>query len=228
MDSLIYILFISIFVPLLLLMLLVEKKARLPIIFVLIGIYTSVFASEVNGLLLGVLSITKYDATICLTPFTEEILKALPILFFAFVISDKQETLFTASMATGIGFAVLENAYFLLTNSGSFSFLSAMVRGFGTGLMHGMCTLLVGFGISFVRKRQKLFAVGTFALLATAITYHSIFNLLIQSKYSVVGALLPIATYLPFIFWRYFKARQGHSDETDEKPVKRRTSGGLQ
>ena len=207
MDSLIYILFISIFFPLFLMMLLVEEKARLPIIFVMVGIFISVFASEVNGVLLSMLNITRYDATITLAPVTEELLKAFPILFYAVVVSDKKEKLFTASMATGIGFAVLENAYYLIVNYETFSVLSALIRGFCTGLMHGMCTLLVGFGISFIRKRHKLFAVGTFALLSVAITYHAIFNMLIQSKYPVVGALLPMATYLPFFIWRNVKSK---------------------
>lgn len=207
MDSLIYILFISIFFPLFLMMLLVEGKARLPIIFVMVGIFISVFASEVNGVLLSMLNITRYDATITLAPVTEELLKAFPILFYAVVVSDKKEKLFTASMATGIGFAVLENAYYLIVNYETFSVLSALIRGFCTGLMHGMCTLLVGFGISFIRKRHKLFAVGTFALLSVAITYHAIFNMLIQSKYPVVGALLPMATYLPFFIWRNVKSK---------------------
>ena len=207
MDSLIYILFISIFFPLFLMMLLVEEKARLPIIFVMVGIFISVFASEVNGVLLSMLNITRYDATITLAPVTEELLKAFPILFYAVVVSDKKEKLFTASMATGIGFAVLENAYYLIVNYETFSVLSALIRGFCTGLMHGMCTLLVGFGISFIRKRHKLFAVGTFALLSVAITYHAIFNMLIQSKYPIVGALLPMATYLPFFIWRNVKSK---------------------
>ena len=207
MDSLIYILFISIFFPLFLMMLLVEGKARLPIIFVMVGIFISVFAAEVNGVLLSMLNITRYDATITLAPVTEELLKAFPILFYAVVVSDKKEKLFTASMATGIGFAVLENAYYLIVNYETFSVLSALIRGFCTGLMHGMCTLLVGFGISFIRKRHKLFAVGTFALLSMAITYHAIFNMLIQSKYPVVGALLPMATYLPFFIWRNVKSK---------------------
>ena len=207
MDSLIYILFISIFFPLFLMMLLVEEKARLPIIFVMVGIFISVFASEVNGVLLSMLNITRYDATITLAPVTEELLTAFPILFYAVVVSDKKEKLFTASMATGIGFAILENAYYLIVNYETFSVLSALIRGFCTGLMHGMCTLLVGFGISFIRKRHKLFAVGTFALLSVAITYHAIFNMLIQSKYPVVGALLPMATYLPFFIWRNVKSK---------------------
>jgi RsiW-degrading membrane proteinase PrsW (M82 family) len=183
-------------------MLLVEERARLPIVFVMVGMFVSIFASEVNGALLNILDIARYDATITLAPIAEELLKALPVLFYALVVSDRKEKLFTASMATGIGFAILENAYYLIINQQTFSFVSALIRGFGTGLMHGMCTLLVGFGISFIRKKRKLFAVGTFALLTTAVTYHSIFNMLVQSKYSIIGAFLPLVTYLPFFIWR--------------------------
>ena len=208
MDNIIYILFVSIFVPIMLMALIVEKKARLPILFVLLGIFISVFASEVNGLLVQVLNMDIYGITTIVTPVTEEILKALPILYYAIVISDKKENLFTASMATGIGFAILENAFYLL-NYPNFSMVSAIIRAFGAGLMHGMCTLLVGVGISFVKKQRKLFAVGTFGLLSTAIVYHGIYNILIQSSYSIIGALLPIATYIPFLIWRlYFKHRK--------------------
>ena len=197
----IYILFISIFIPLLLMALLMEKKARLPILFMLIGIFVSVFASEVNGLLSKLLSMDMYSKTVIVTPVSEELLKALPILYYAVVISDKRERLFTAAMALGVGFALLENAYFLL-NSDNFTIIIAIIRAFGAGLMHGMCTLLVGVGISFVKKKSKLFAVGTFGLLSTAIVYHGIYNILIQSEFSTVGALLPIATYIPFLIWR--------------------------
>ena len=199
--NVIYILFVSIFVPILLMTLLVEKKARLPIMFMLTGIFVLVFASEVNGLLAKWLSMDKYSLTVTVTPITEELLKALPILYYAMVISDKREVLFTASMATGIGFAILENAFYLLDYP-NLSVLSTIIRAFGAGLMHGMCTLLVGVGISFVKKKGKLFAVGTFGLLSTAIVYHGIYNILIQSKYSMVGALLPIVTYIPFFIWR--------------------------
>ena len=197
----IYILFISISIPLLLMALLMEKKARLPISFMIIGIFVSVFASEVNRLLSNLLSMDMYSKTVIVTPVSEELLKALPILYYAIVISDKRERLFTASMAIGIGFALLENAYFLL-NSDNFTIIIAIIRAFGAGLMHGMCTLLVGVGISFVKKKRKLFAVGTFGLLSTAIVYHGIYNILIQSEFSTVGAILPIATYIPFLIRR--------------------------
>lgn len=79
-----------------------------------------------------------------------------------------------------------------------------------------MCTLLVGFGISFIRKRRKLFAVGTFALLSLAITYHSIFNLLVQSRMLVWGALLPLVTYLPFFIWRHIR-KKGEKGKEEKK-----------
>ena len=207
MDNLIYILFVSVFVPILLMACLIEKTARQPIVFVLIGIFVSVFAAEVNGLLRTLLPMSTFEITTIVTPITEEILKAIPILVFAMVLSAKTEALFTASMAVGIGFAVLENAYYLL-NYASFHMLDAIVRAFGAGLMHGMCTLLVGVGISFVRKKSKIFVVGTFALLSTAITYHGIYNMLVQSDYEIIGVLLPISTYIPFIVWRIKKKKQ--------------------
>jgi RsiW-degrading membrane proteinase PrsW (M82 family) len=180
---------------------LVEKKARQPIIFVLIGIFLSVFASEVNAYLRNILLMSPFEVTIIVTPISEEILKALPILFFATVLAPKKEALFTASMAVGIGFAVLENAFYML-NGNSFNMFDAIIRAFGAGLMHGMCTLLVGVGILFVRKKHKLFVVGTFAMLSTAITYHGIYNMLVQSDFRIIGYLLPITTYIPFVVWR--------------------------
>ena len=207
MDNLIYILFVSIFTPILLMACLVEKKARQPMIFFLIGIFLSVFASEINAYLRGILSMSTFEITIIVTPISEEILKAFPILVFATVFTPKKEALFTASMAVGIGFAVLENAFYLLT-SNSFNMIDAMIRAFGAGLMHGMCTLLVGVGISFVKKKQKLFVVGTFALLSTAITYHGIYNMLVQSDFEVIGYLLPITTYIPFVVWRIKRKKQ--------------------
>ena len=216
MDNIIYILFISISIPILMMTLLIEKKARLPVTFVLIGIFVSVFASEVNGLLSKHLSMGMYNITITVTPITEELIKALPILYYAIVISDKREQLFTASMATGIGFAVLENAYYLL-NYPNFTMLSAVIRAFGSGLMHGMCTLLVGMGISFVKKKSKMFLVGTFGFLSTAVVYHGIYNILIQSDISIVGALLPISTYIPFLVWRFKTKRKKSLENADLK-----------
>lgn len=228
MDNVIYIIFISVFVPLVLMSVLTEKKARLPVVFFIIGIFASAFVSEINGLVYQLLGISFEDFSVKVSPITEELVKAIPVLFFAATISDKRETLFTISMATGIGFAVLENAYILVENQASFSMLSAVIRGFGTGLMHGMCTFLVGYGISFIKKKRKIFAVSVFALLSLAITYHAIFNILIQSDYKMIGAVFPIITYLPFLIkLNFFKNRRmlvGRKPKTEtDETVKEET-----
>ena len=215
MDNLIYILFVSIFVPILLMAGLLEKKAREPITFVLIGIFLSVFAAEVNGLLRNVLPMSTFEITIIVTPITEEILKAAPILVYATALGARKEKLFTAAMAVGIGFAVLENAFYML-NDVSFNMIDAVIRAFGAGLMHGMCTLLVGVGISFAKKRSKIFVVGTFALLSTAITYHGIYNMLVQSEFEVIGFLLPMTTYIPFFVWRIKNNKKRQKEKTSK------------
>jgi hypothetical protein len=60
---------------------------------------------------------------------------------------------------------------------------------------------MVGWGISYIKKRRKFFYCGTFALLSAAIIYHAIYNLLVQSQYQYVGILLPTVTYIPVILF---------------------------
>jgi RsiW-degrading membrane proteinase PrsW (M82 family) len=192
---------------------LVDKNARQPVIFFIVGVSVALFGSEVNALLTNVFSMEMTEFTIRITPVTEEIFKAIPVLFFAREISNKRESIITISVAVGIGFAVMENSFVLLKNIDSVSILWAVLRGFGTGMMHGMCTFLVGSGFSFVNKNKKLFIVGTFSLMSLAITYHSVFNMLVQSDFYYFGALLPIITFIPFAIARFKLAKEVKKNE---------------
>ena len=69
------------------------------------------------------------------------------------------------------------------------------MRGFATGLMHGITTAAVGYGLTFINKK-KLFYTGIFALMCVAMTYHGIYNLLVESRYNYIGFLIPICTYI--------------------------------
>lgn len=206
MDYLIYILAVCILAPLLLMMMIADKKTRILLGSMICGIGIAVVASEVNAIMRDSIFTTLdlFHLTTSVTPVCEEILKALPILFVAILITDNRNVLFTQAMSIGIGFAIMENTYILLQNTESVSLFWAMVRGFSSGLMHSICTLLVGIGISLVRKRRKLFFTGTFALLVAAAIYHSLFNMLIQSEeYMYAGAVLPIITYVVLAFALY-------------------------
>ena len=199
MDNVNYILFLCVTIPLLLMLFLTDRDHRTGLTFMVIGIVLCLIVSELNGFFLRLFGGDLLYVTTTVTPITEELVKALPVLFFALLISDDSKTLVTVSMAVGIGFAVLENLIILVGNVENVTLSWAFVRGLSSGLMHGVCTALVGMGMSMVRKRRKLFLPGTFALLSTAIIYHAIFNMLVQSPYKYTGFLLPMFTYLPLL-----------------------------
>ncbi len=197
MVNLSYIVFICMVVSLGLMLPLMEKKTRSVVIFMIVGIFSCLFVSELNQILLKAFHSDMFYVTTTITPVTEEIVKALPILYFALVISDDRRSLIANSFSVGVGFALLENMVILVENAESVTILWALIRGFGSGLVHGLCTVMVGYGISYIKKRRKLFFCGTFALLSGAIIYHATYNLLVQSQHPNTGVLLPVITYIP-------------------------------
>ncbi len=199
MDYMIYILAICISAPLVLMSALADAKSRRLFGFMILGMYIAVLASEINALLALLLgdAMDYFHLTITITPVCEEILKALPLLFTAVVFCDNRDRLFQRAMSIGLGFAILENTFILTKNVESVSLLWAMIRGFSSGLMHALCTLSIGIGISLVKRRKKLFVCSTFAWLMAASIYHSMYNMLVQSDYWYVGVAIPAISYLP-------------------------------
>ena len=107
MDNLTYIAFICLSVSLVLMLPLMEKKTRRIMIFMIVGIFSCLFVSELNSLLLRKLHNDIFYVTTTITPVTEEIVKALPILYFAIMVSDDRRTLISCAYAVGVGFACL-------------------------------------------------------------------------------------------------------------------------
>lgn len=206
-----YVIFICTAVPISLMLWLLEKKSRITVFYMLLGLFICLLAAQVNfalrDLFYGTWDPNLFLVTTTLTPIVEELLKAIPVIYFGFVISSKRNDLLTISMALGIGFAILENSYILVSNLESTSIFWALTRGFSSALLHGMCTALVGYGVSYVKARKKLFYTGTFGLLTMAIIIHGLFNAFIQSQYSYVGVLLPIAIYIPFVIIPFVKQK---------------------
>lgn len=144
MANLIYILYICMFAPLLLSLPLMKRSSRRIMIYIIIGISVSLFVSEINSRFLDLFKKDMLFVTTTITPVTEEIVKALPVLLYAFLFSDDREKLLPISFATGIGFALFENTVILVQNIDNVSIIWAIIRGFSTALMHGICTAAVG------------------------------------------------------------------------------------
>ena len=203
MDNLVYILFICLVAPMLLMLLLLRKRSRLLVGYMIIGIFVSLFVSELNTILLNLFDGDSLYVTTTITPISEEIVKSVPVLFYAIVFSDNRDRVMPIAFATGVGFGMFENMVILVQNIENVSVSWAVIRGFSTALMHAVCTVAVGFGICFIKKKKKLFYCGTFALLTMACIYHGIFNMLVQSDYKNLGFVLPTVTYLPLLYRQY-------------------------
>ena len=199
MVNMTYIVFICFALPFLVAIPIVRGRTRLVMLFVFIGMCCCLFIAEVNGLLNKAIGRDLFYVTTNITPLTEELIKALPVLVFALFISSERQTLLTIAFMTGLGFALLENATILVETAvahGSVDYLWALVHTLGAGLLHSLCTTAVGVGISFIRDQKKMFLCGTFALLSMAIVYHSVYNALIQSRFKYLGASMSMITYL--------------------------------
>ena len=202
MENISYIVFICFALPFMLGIPIVRKRTRLVLLFTFIGMCCCLFISEINGLLNKLINQDLFYLTTNITPMTEELIKALPILIYALFISSERQTLLTIAFMTGLGFALLENSTILVETvlqQGSVDILWALIRTLGAGLLHSLCTTAVGVGISFIRDQKKMFLCGSFALLSMAIVYHSVYNTLIQSDYKYLGAAMPMITYMVVI-----------------------------
>ena len=197
MDNMSYIIVICLMVPMIFMLITIKgREAKAIIAFLMIGIFSCMFISEINSLFLKANDSDYAMVTTSITPVTEEIIKAFPILVCAYVFTDDFNRLRSYGFAVGVGFAILENMVILLQNASTVTLGWALVRGFGSALMHGICTSTVGMGISYVHSKRQLFISGTFALLVTVMTYHAIYNVLVQSQYKYLGFVLPGTTFV--------------------------------
>ena len=199
MGNLNLILFIAFAAPLLMTLFVCKGKARTLLAFLFLGTVVCLFCGEFSVLIMKQLDFDTLYYTSNFTPLIEEVFKALPILIYAFRFKPKKRTLLECSILVGVGFAILENAFILGNSPSSLSVTNALIRGFGAGMMHGVCTLAIGYGMTFVHTRRKLFYTGTTALLAVSTIYHSVYNTLVHSEHQLIGLLLPTVTFIPVL-----------------------------
>ena len=194
MDDLLNI-YVCIIAPLLLMFFMLKNDSKKMNLFLILGMSACLAASYANMYLIELTGYSGIQGTYYVTPICEETLKALPVLLYVAIFKPKSENIITASMAVGIGFATLENCYYIMMD-GARDFMFLLLRGFATGVMHGICTAIIGLGLVFIISQKGLAFTGTFGLLCSAITYHATYNLLISSRGLVenIGICMPIAT----------------------------------
>jgi RsiW-degrading membrane proteinase PrsW (M82 family) len=137
-------------------------------------------------------------------PVGEELLKALVVV--ALVRAHRIGFLVDAAIcgfAVGTGFGVAENLYYvhLLPGAGPGLFL---VRGFGTALMHGGATAIVGvLGLASLERRPDAWVRAFLPGLLLAVVLHSAFNhFFLSPLLSTSGVVLVLPILFQAIFAR--------------------------
>lgn len=192
-------LFVCLAAPLSMMLFVFRGRSRAILGFLLAGLFLCLFAGELNGLIRDGTGQSVRFLTVNVTPIVEELLKALPVVFAAFLLGPDRQLLLEGAIAVGVGFATMENACLLLQADGALSVGLTLARGFGAGMMHGVSTLAVGYSVSVVREDRKVSFSGTVAALSAAVIYHSIYNIMVQSAHPALGIVLPAVTFFPLV-----------------------------
>lgn len=194
MENLNLILFICLMIPISMMLLIFKGHSRVLCGFLLAGMFMCVFSGEINGLVSNLNDWDTQNIAVNIAPLVEEIAKALPVIFIAFLLKPSSQKLAEYSLAIGVGFATLENICVLI-NSEGISLGYALLRAVGAGVMHGICTLIVGLAMKNIVEKKVVFFSGTLSALSVAVIYHSIYNMLISSRFMAAGIILPVITF---------------------------------
>ncbi len=188
--------YICLAAPLLLAILCLKKDWRRALLFLLSGMTSCLLSAYVSSYFTMVLKLDPVTASHEIVPVVEEIIKILPVLFELLVFESKKKHSVGGILLIAVGFATFENVCFM-TSYGTGQLPDLLIRGFGTGAMHVVCGMMVAVGLFFLWDRVWLRAIGLFAVLCAAVTFHAIFNILVNYPgiLSRVGSAVPLAMF---------------------------------
>ncbi|NNC77702.1 MAG: PrsW family intramembrane metalloprotease [Woeseiaceae bacterium] len=178
---------------------------------IIAGCSLPIAAYFLNGWLMGSFDITFEVATRYVAPVTEELLKAIVVIYL--FRSHKIGFLVDSAIlgfAVGAGFALVENIYYLYLsinlNTGVW-----IVRGFGTAVMHGGVTAIFAILVqTFSERSMKINFAQVLPGFAAAVLIHSLYN---QFVLPPILNTLTILVSLPPLLYFVFRRSAQHMHE---------------
>ena len=183
--------------PMVIAILCVRKEARKSLMFLLTGMGACLLSSYISTFLATIQGADLLSASLEIAPVVEETMKLFPVLFYLLIFEPPIERAVNSFLMVSIGFATLENVCYLVQNEPSRT-LYYLIRGFGTGSMHVVCAFIMAAGMLRLWGKEWIRVAGTIGLLATVITLHGVYNILVSQPgpAAIVGYLIPIVTSL--------------------------------
>ncbi len=206
--------YICIAAPLLIAVLCLRENRRQMVLFLLGGMTACLLSAYVSSFLAAVKGADAVSASLEIAPLVEECMKLAPVLFYLLVFEPEDKAATSCALLVAVGFATLENVCYL-TQNGAGDFLHLLIRGFGTGAMHVVCGAMVSLGLLFLWDRLWIRVSGTVGLLALAVTYHGVYNLLVTQEgvVRIVGYVIPLLTAALVVFHRARRRRAARGED---------------
>ena len=200
--------FVLVAAPLAACLLCVRGKPRSVVAWLLVGMTACLLSAYVSSFAAQIAGLDAVRAAVEVAPMVEEIAKLLPLVFYLAVLRPDAEDVDLAFVMVAVGFATMESAFYL-GEAGMSSPVTLLMRGLGTAMMHVVCGVVVGYGLTRAWRHAWLRAAGTFGLLCLAMTYHGIFNLLVAAggAATIFAVVLPLATLIPLLVVRRRRER---------------------
>ncbi len=189
--------FICLVAPLLITVIWTRGKTRRMMLFLITGMLTCLLSSYVSTFIATLSGVDNLVASLEFSPFVEEVMKLIPVLFYLLVFEPEAPDAADGAFMVAVGFATFENICFLVGN-GANNIFHLLIRGFGTATAHVVCALFIAMGIYRLWDKEWFRAAGVLALLAVAITYHGVFNILVSQTgvAALIGYMVPLFTIL--------------------------------
>ncbi len=197
--------YICLAAPLLIAIFCLNRMGRPMVMFVLGGMTVCLLSSYISTFVAAVYHIDLLTASITISPIVEEVMKLLPVLYYLLVFEPDADRIPACVVLIAMGFATFENVCYLVQND-TLQIMNLLIRGFGTGAMHVVCGTFLFMGLLLLWDKPWLRAAGTVGLLAVAITYHGIYNMLVlqSGPVALIGYLIPlISAVIIFILNRF-------------------------
>lgn len=187
--------YICLIAPLLIAVVCFGGRERRNLLFLLAGMTACLLSSYISTFLAAVQGADLLTASLEISPLVEECMKVFPVLFWLMIFEPERESTGGCVLMLALGFATFENVCYLAQN-GATSLLHLLVRGFGTGAMHVVCGAILSVGVRMLWDRLWLRVAGMVGLLALAVTYHGVYNILVSQSGPAarIGYLIPIVT----------------------------------
>ncbi len=196
--------YICLVAPLLIAVLCFGGRERRNLLFLLSGMTACLLSSYISTFLAAVQGADLLSASMEISPLVEECMKLLPVLFWLLIFEPEKNCVPGCVLMLALGFATFENVCYL-TQNGAASLLHLLIRGFSAGALHVVCGAILAMGMLFLWDRLWLRVAGTAGLLALAVTYHGVYNILVTQTghAAMIGYLIPILTSA--VVWAFRK-----------------------